>query len=588
MKRLKEIYNKLNVILLPTHKYWAVVVFILSLIGAIFEMLGISIIMPLVQVMLEPTVLLEIPFFNNMFKWFGITKTQEMIIVVAIGVIIIYAIKNIYLCVLSYIRVKFAAKIQQEISVLMLHSYMSRGYSFFKSTNSSTLLRGINGSISNLYGFVHQLMKLLAEILTIIFIFVYIFVTDWKLASGLGLFVSGCMLMVLTGFKNIMQRAGELYHENLGKVNKWSLQLFSGIKEIMVLRRQKYFVDNYTKAYSMQQKGNIRQAVASETPAYVIEGVCIAGLITAVCIRVLPMENPAEFFPQLASFAVAAFRLLPSVGRISASYNMCMFTLPAVNEVYENILEAQKVNKKNMLTEKIQKDIETKFNNELKLQGITWKYPDGEINILENLSITIKKGEAVAFIGASGAGKSTLADIILGLYKPERGHVLIDGRDIQEMGDTISNIVSFVPQSIYLIDDTVRRNVAFGIDDQDIDDTIVWRTLEQAKMEQMIRELPDGLDTVIGERGVRFSGGQMQRLAIARALYTEPEILVLDEATSALDNDTEKAVMEAIDELQGEKTLIIIAHRLTTIQNCNKIYEISNGKATEKKYSELV
>lgn len=228
------------------------------------------------------------------------------------------------------------------------------------------------------------------------------------------------------------------------------------------------------------------------------------------------------------------------------------------------------------------------FRNELKVNDIVWRYPDGQENVLNHITFTINRGESVAFVGPSGAGKSTMADIILGLFEPQNGEILIDGVDILHNKEALSRIISFVPQSVYLIDDTVRRNIAFGIDDDEIDETALNKALEQAQIKEFIYSLPEGMDTLVGERGVRFSGGQAQRLAIARALYTDPDILVLDEATSALDTETETAVMEAIEALQGQKTLIIIAHRLSTIKNCDKIFEIANGQAVEKRYSELM
>ena len=331
--------------------------------------------------------------------------------------------------------------------------------------------------------------------------------------------------------------------------------------------------------------------MASETPAYIIEAMCVTGIVGALCIRIGNMDNISTFVPQLAAFAMAAFRLLPSIGIISSYYNNCVFYLPTIEEVYGNIVEAKRFEDELMHDSDLQNidnDITVAFERELALKDIVWKYPDGIENILDHISLTIKKGESVALVGPSGAGKSTLVDIILGLFKPQKGSVLIDGINILGNREVLSKIIGYVPQSVYFLDDTVRRNVAFGIYDKEIDDEAIWKALEQAQMKTMIENLPEGLDTMVGERGIRFSGGQTQRIAIARALYTNPDILVLDEATSALDSETENAVMEAIDALKGQKTLIIIAHRLTTIKNCNKIYEISNGKVIEKNYDDLI
>lgn len=590
LKNIKEMAHQFGVILTPNQKKWGVVIFFMSLLGAVAETLGVSVILPLVQVMLEPEQLLEIEIINKICIKLGVTSSGGLLFLVAFGVIAVYVIKNLYLCFLSYARVKYSTKIQRELSLRMLHSYMKRGYSYFRTTNTSNLLRGISGAVTGVYTVVYQFMRILTEILTILCIFVYIVYADWKMALSMIVLVGACLIVILYVFKGIMQKAGEAYYASMEQVNKWSLQLFSGIKEVLVLNRKKFFMDNYEESYICQQKGMVKQTVAAEIPAYIIEGTCVVGIILAVCIRVGGMESPASYVPQLAAFAVAAFRLLPSVGRISSSFNNCMFWLPAIPEVYENILEAEKYDK---LSESLMdvsniKHENVKFEKELKVNDIVWRYPDGQENVLNHITFTINKGESVAFVGPSGAGKSTMADIILGLFEPQNGNILIDGVDVLHNKEALAKIISFVPQSVYLIDDTVRRNIAFGIGDDKIDEAAVEKALEQAQMKEFIHSLPDGLDTLVGERGVRFSGGQAQRLAIARALYTDPDILVLDEATSALDTETETAVMEAIEALQGQKTLIIIAHRLSTIKNCDKIFEIANGQAVEKKYSELV
>lgn len=588
IKSVIDIFSKFKIILSPSQKRWGVVVLIMSLFGAVVETLGVSVILPLVQVMLDPVQLLEIEMVDNICSALGFTSEKEVLILVAVSVVIVYIIKNVFLSFLSWLRVKYSTKVQRELSIKMLQSYMRRGYSFFRMNNSSELLRGVTTSVTGVYNVLLQFMKVIAELFTIFCIFVYIVVSDWQMAIGMMIIIGGCLIAIVGVFKGIMNRAGHKFYKYAALSNKWLLQLFSGIKEVLVLNRKEYFVDNFKEAYVNQQRSQIRQTIATEVPAYIIEGTCIIGIIGAVCLRVFNMENTAAYIPQLAAFAVAAFRLLPSVGRITSNLNICIFSVPSVTEVYNNILQAEKYDveiKSNIVKTNAESIL---FVETLSIEDICWRYPDGEENVLDNVSLRIRRGESVAFVGPSGAGKSTLADIILGLFIPQKGRVCLDGQNIIGKNDEISKLISFVPQSVYLLDDSVRRNIAFGVYDKDIDDERVWAVLEQAQMKDFIEELPDGLDTVIGERGVRFSGGQSQRLAIARALYTNPQILILDEATSALDNETENAVMEAIDSLQGKVTMIIIAHRLTTVKNCDKIYEISGGKARERKYSELV
>lgn len=325
LKNIKEMLNQFGVILTPNQKKWGVVIFFMSLLGAVAETLGVSVILPLVQVMLEPEQLLEIDIINNICTKLGVTTSGELLFLVAFGVIAVYVVKNLYLCFLSYARVKYSTKIQRELSLRMLHSYMKRGYSYFRTTNTSNLLRGISGAITGVYTVVYQFMRILTEILTILCIFIYIVYADWKMALSMMVLIGACLVVILYVFKGIMQKAGEAYYASMEQVNKWSLQLFSGIKEVLVLNRKKFFMDNYEESYVCQQKGMVKQTVAAEIPAYIIEGTCVVGIILAVCVRVGVMEEPASYVPQLAAFAVAAFRLLPSVGRISSSFNNCMF-----------------------------------------------------------------------------------------------------------------------------------------------------------------------------------------------------------------------------------------------------------------------
>ena len=592
LKSFVQVWNKINYVLSPSQKRWGVVVFFVSLIGSIIEMLGVSIILPLVQVMLQPQQLFANEYVAYFCNKLGVYTERDLLILVTLCVIFVYILKNAFLTLQSYIRIKYAMKIQRELSVRMLQSYMRRDYNYFRITNISILMRGTSGAVSGLQDVVYQFFKVLAEILTILFIFAYIAITDWKMVIVMIILAAVCLLMVLVVFRKIMQTSGKKYYDNVALANQWLHQLFTGIKEVLVMRKKDYFVKNYEMAYIKQQKESVIRTVASESPAYAIEAICVTGIIVAVCVRVLGMTNPAEYVAQLAAFAMAAFRILPSLGRISSSINGIVFQLPAVDEAYENMLEAEKFaenDKQDVLSIDCERSEDYQEEKEiLKISNVAYSYPDGDKKIINDISLSISKGEAIALVGASGAGKSMMADIILGLFVPQSGQVYYKGKTIGNLEDSDSNIIGYVPQSIYMLNDTIRRNVAFGVDDEMIDDELVWHVLELAQMKEYISNLPDGLDTLMGERGMRFSGGQAQRLAIARALYTKPEVLVLDEATSALDNDTEKTVMEAVEALHGKMTLVIIAHRLSTVKQCDRIYEIADGKAVLRSYEELV
>lgn len=590
LKSVKDIWNKYMYMLTASQKRWGVVVIILTVMGAVCETLGVSVILPLVQVMISPQQLRQSKLLAPVLEYFNLETNAALIWGTGILVIGAYLIKNIFLFFLSFVRIKYSCKVQRELSVEMLESYMKRGYVFFLGTNTGELMRGIQGSISNTYTALYQIFKLLAEGLTIFFICAYIIMRDFNMAICVVILAVICLLIVVSGCQKWTKRCGEIDYKYSALINQILLQTFQGIKEILVMRRQKYFVNSYKENYLNRQRGTIGQTVAMESPAYVIEAVCVAGLIIAVCIKAIDSENAALMVPQLASFAVAAFRILPSLGRISSSFNQFMFCVPGISETYYNLKAAREEAIKDELNTGIENvsvvSCPEGFKDKISVEDITWSYPDADENVLEDVSLEISKGKSIAFVGKSGAGKTTLADVILGLLVPQKGRVRIDETDIRNTGG--GKLIGFVPQNVNLLDDTVRRNVAFGIKDEEIEDELVWRALEQAQLKEIVENSPNGLDTEIGERGIRFSGGQRQRFAIARALYNNPDILILDEATSALDTETETAVMESIEALQGHKTLIIIAHRLTTIRNCDEIYEIVDGKAVKRRYDELI
>ncbi len=594
LKSFKLAWDKLMYILTPSQKRWGLVVFFMSLLGSVAELLGVSVMLPYVQVMADPDELRSNAIIRFLFSDLNDISYNSLLLICTLFVVAIYILKNLYLAALSWIRIKYSTKIQREISIRMIRSYTCRGYQFFRTHGVPVLFRGCRESVVGIQSIIYSFLKILAEFLTIICIFLFVIWSDYSMAIAMIVVAAICLFFVLVIFRRRVQMAGIENYSRAAEANKWLLQLFYGIKEVMVMNKKDFYINIYEHTYQRKQKAEIVQVTSQEYPAFLIEALCICGIMLALFLRVSRMDNAIAYIPRLAAFAVAAFRILPSMGRISLNFNSIVFNIPALNEVFDNIKEAndiENVESKqgdfNGHIEDTYLDMECTFSDLLEIKGVTYRYPDGIEEVLSDINIDIKRGDAVAFVGPSGAGKTTLADIILGLLVPESGSVYMDGINIFENKAIWALNVGFVPQSVYLLDDTVRRNIAFGHLDEDIDDEKIWKVLGEAQMEEYIANLPEALDTIVGERGIRFSGGQAQRLAIARALYNDPQILVLDEATSALDNDTESAIMDAINALQGEKTLIIVAHRLTTVKNCDHIYEIRDGKAVERKYEDL-
>lgn len=582
LRNVQDVWKKYKFILTASQKRWGIVVVIMTFIGAVFETLGVSVIIPLVQVIMNPEMLLDNPYSASVIHALRLKSRAQLIMASGVAVILVYMGKNVFLFFLSYVRAKYACKVQRELSVEMMKSYLGRGYSFFLNSNTGTLLRGMTNSINGTYEALYYIFKIMAEIFTVACICVYILMMDAMLAFCVIALAVLCLLCVAFGFRKWMKKCGNLEYTLSAAINKILLQAFQGVKEVLVMNKQHYFVEKYEKQYIRRQYAVIGKTVAAESPSYLIEAVCVMGLIIAVCMKAMETQDVTLLVSQLASFAVGAFRILPSLGRITNSFNQVMFFMPSLEDTYQNFKAVRKVPAETKETDRITESEERRFQEKIEVKNVTWKYDGSEKEVLNDVSLVIEKGQSVAFIGQSGAGKTTLADIILGLLVPENGKIIMDGQyDIHQMRAAWSRIIAFVPQTVYLMDDTIRNNVAFGMDAEEIDEKQVWEALDQAQLKTFVEELPEGLDTLIGERGVRFSGGQRQRIAIARALYTNPDILVLDEATSALDNETENAVMEAIERLQGKKTLIIIAHRLTTVRKCDILYEVRDGKVRQ-------
>ena len=561
--------------------------FFIILIGSLFELLGVSAILPFIQALLAPEELMSKPYVQYLMRIFGISSTGSVLTMIGIGIVIIYVVKNVYLAASSYLQIAYSSNTQRQLAVLMLRSFMNRPYAFFVENGSGVILRGVSDDIAGVHRVMINLFKMASEGFVVLLVAVYLFVLDPVLTLGvLGVGLL-CMLVIIFGIKKMLTRLSKLYREASERLGKVIMQVNSGIKDIMVFNRRGMFINAYDSAYENANIAGIRSEFSALMPERIIETGCISGIIIMLIIRLKMGTDVQDFVPKMAVFAMGAFRLLPSISRLTGYVSMLIYARPMLEATYENYISAREY--MHELDSVISSDLDTTdrvFKNEITVKGLGWQYPQGKARVLDNMDLTIRKGEAIGIIGESGSGKSTLADLLLRLYKPQEGGIYMDGIDINTIPGVWSRVLAYVPQSVFLMDDTIRANVVFGADRYNDDQ--VWEALRKASLDGFVRELPKGLDTIVGERGVKFSGGQRQRIAIARALFIKPQILILDEATSALDNETEEAVMEAIDSLAGSMTLIIIAHRVTTLKNCDKIYEIAEGKAFERPKEDVI
>ena len=578
-KKKTGIFTKLGYIFTAKDKRKIAILLVAVVMGSFLELLGVTIFMPFINIISNPQTIQRTWYLKLFYDGLHFSSTKNFMIALSCAIIAVYLIKNIYLIVEKNCIYKFSYSTQMRLSTRLLETYMKEPYTFHLNKNIASLQRTIQEDTGRFMQVVLYFMELATELVVCLTLGIYLLFVSKSITiivvSLLVVFV-GTFLACTRRYSNQLGRDNQAYQ---GKIYQWMNQALGGIKEIKILERDSFFIDEYQKYYAKFARGLRLSRTISILPKYLVEAVAITGLLIAIIVKMTFGEADLVYYiPQLTVFAVAAFRLMPSVGRINEYATNMLYAFPSVDLIYKDLVEIEDY------VEKQDHEVAEKWNlkNAIEVKEVTYYYPDTEEPVIDGASLTIQKGKTVAFIGASGAGKTTMVDIILGLLVPQKGVVMADEINVHEKPKTFHAQIGYIPQVIYLSDDTIRNNIAFGIKEAQIDEAAVQAAVEKAQLTEFINSLPHGLDTIVGDRGVRLSGGQRQRIGIARALYHDPEILVLDEATSALDNETESAVMEAIDHLQGLKTMIIIAHRLTTIRNVDKIYEVGEGKVRER------
>lgn len=577
-------FGKLNYIFTKTDKIKIFFLLIAVIIGSFLELLAVSVFSPFIDLIMDQVALNEDGLIAYIYHLFSFQSTEYFLAFLAVGIIVIYIVKDVYTIVEKNAIYKFSYRIQRTISTDLLKAYMKEPYTFHLNNNISILQRSMQEDTDQFTKGIIHLMEMIAEISVCIAIGVYLYIVSHSIT----VIIVGLLILCLAVFSMISKRYSSAWgregQQYKSKIYQWMNQSLGGIKEIKVLNREESFIRHYDTYFSKYVRVLRLNRLIGVVPKYIIEMVCMTGLCLAIIFKIFfGQKDLVEFVPQLAVFAVASFRLLPSVGKINEHLSAVLYAFPSLELIYNDLRKVEQ-----MPNIKSDRDESWELKEKIEVKNICYHYLDSEINVIDKANFIIEKGKTIAFVGASGAGKSTMADILLGLLTPQYGKIYADGMNVYENLPTWQKEIGYIPQTIYLSDDTIRNNVAFGVDEKEIDEQAVIHALKQAQLYDFVESLPQELNTVVGDRGVRLSGGQRQRIGIARALYHDPEILILDEATSALDNDTESAVMDAIEHLHGEKTMIIIAHRLTTIQNADVIYEVSDGKVEEKSKREVL
>lgn len=578
---MKDIFKKFNKVLNKKQKSRVVVLIFMILIGAMLETLGVSMIYPLIETVMMPEVFEQ----NAMIVWIcnvlGYTSAEQFVTFMLLALIFIFIFKNLYLLLLYYVQHSFITNSQYRISRDLLKVYLNRPYEFYLNASTGDIMRTVYSDSTGIFNLLLQCMQFITEFMVAIFLGTYLLIIDPVMTIVMGILLVGITLLSSAFLKPRISRIGEESRQQQSKMYKTIMQSINSVKDVKVYAKEDAFLGIYRK-YGKRYYNLARDhEVLSSVPRLAIEAFSLSGVLAYMAVMMKLGQNVQTMVPQLSAFAVAAVRLLPSASRINTYLANIAYYRPTLDYVYANVELPKNVDERAAEAKAVTETDKLKFHDCIKVEQLYYKYPNTDKYIFENARMQVPYGKSVGIMGPSGAGKTTVVDIMLGLLRVESGTITCDGVNVLEhYGQWLANI-GYISQTINMVDDTIRANIAFGVDVDDIDDARVWQVLEEAQLADFVRNLPNGINTVIGERGVRISGGQRQRVGIARALYHDPEILILDEATSALDNDTEAAIMEAIENFHGRKTMLIIAHRLKTIENCDIIYKVENGKITE-------
>lgn len=580
-----NVISKLGYIFNKKDKRKVLLLLAAVIIGSFLELLGVSIFTPFVNIVMNQDSIQQTWYLKVVYDALGFQSAKGFLTFLAVCIIMIYLVKNVYLLIERSCVYKFSYNTQMRLSTELLVSYMKAPYTFHLNQNIATLQRSLQEDTNYFMQVILYFFELSAEIVTCIVLGIFLLIVSKSITVIVIVLLFLCVGLFIFITRKYTRKLGQDNQMYRGKVYQWMNQALGGIKEIKILGRENYFSKEYQNYFAKYARGFRNSRIISISPKYIVESVCMTGLLLAIIVKMFLGEADIIYYiPQLAVFAVAALRLMPSVGKINEYMTNILYALPSVDLVYNDLTKIA------AYAEYRDEEIEEGWNlkEKIHVENVTYTYPGIEEPVIQNADFTIPKGKTVAFIGTSGAGKTTMVDIILGLLEPQKGRVMADGLNVHKKPKTFHTQVGYIPQAIYLSDDTIRNNIAFGVEKTEIDEEAVRTAVEKAQLMEFIKSLPHGMDTMIGDRGIRLSGGQRQRIGIARALYHNPEILILDEATSALDNDTEAAVMEAIEKLHGEKTMLIIAHRLTTIRNADMVYEVADGKVEARDKQEVL
>lgn len=583
---MKSVVEKVFLLFTPVEKREAFLLLIKMIAMAFLEVIGIASVSPFLAVLGNSNLINENQFLLKAYNYFGFTSQIDFMILLASFAILLLIGSSVFKGYVTYSQFRFSAMRKHSISMFLLKHYVYQPFSFYLKKNSSELAKVIHSEIQVVVSkIVIQLLHFSSYLLVASFVIITLFIVNPILATFVTVGVGGFYVLFYLSVRKMLAKIGvSRVNENNQKFKIVS-EVFGGIKELKVLNREEQFIKSFeTPSYDSCKHEAIEQGF-SLLPRFLVEALGFVVMFLAILFLKKDGQGLGAILPVIGVYGLAGYRLMPALQNMYAASTSIRYGTAALDELLENINEARQSQiQKGVEIEKIQ------LTRELKLENITFSHEGTTLPTLKKVSLSLPYRSSLGIIGTTGAGKSTLVDVILGLLSPQAGKIIIDGtplvKDSQIRG--WQKNIGYVPQSIYLSDNTLLSNIAFGIDSKEINIDKAKDAAKMAMIHDFIESLPEGYQTVVGERGVRLSGGQRQRIGIARALYSDPDLLIFDEATSALDKNTEVEVMKAIEKVSGSKTIIMIAHRLDTVRKCKKIIKLDLGEIVHEGSAEEV
>ena len=581
---MRKTLSKLNKILSGKQKKHMALLTVMMIIGALIQTAGVGMLVSVVNIVIDPVKSTNSRAALLFYELIGSTPEDGYKIFqysVMGFMILVFAVKNLYLYFQQKAMYAFVYRNQFSTSERMMRNFVRKDYEYYLNADTAVVQRSITSDVNNMYALILAILQLVSDGFVSLCVCIFCLVQSGLMTVILAAVLILLLWIIKKVLKPIMYKAGKDNQDFYSGLFKWISQSVMGIKEVKIFGREKYFVDSYNECGNGYVNAVQKYSLYNSIPKLLIEAVCVGVMMIYMIVMIAIGRQPEDLMTDFATLAAAALVLLPAVNRINNQINSMAYFEPFLMNVSDNLQDD--IDEKNTdmtFAEDVEKLALTKS---ISFEGITYSYPNSDVKILDKADLEIPIGSSIGIVGTTGAGKSTLVDILLGLLKPQEGVIKADGSDIRDNYRSFLKNVGYIPQMIFMLDDTIRNNVAFGIPASEQSEERIWEALKEAALDDFVRGLPQGLDTGIGERGIRISGGQRQRIGIARALYSDPEVLILDEATSALDNETENLIMESINRFMGRKTLVIIAHRLQTIEKCDMVFRVGDGRITRER-----